>query len=780
MYNKTQKSVLRLFSTTLIIFSWIVYSLHTFIPAATAPASSTNDLILHETLFNGIDLSGWKVHGTERWYVESGELICESGPDHEYGYLSTIKSYKDFDLSLLFKQESDGNSGVFFRTTFEGTRISGWQVEVAPKGHDTGGVYESYGRGWLVTIPDDEENILADGAWNKLRVRVIGDHVQTWLNGIKMADIHDDIIGKGIGSIALQIHSGDNVKVRWRDIQLSEFLDVSSTIRDFKTAKPNEQIQLIVSLTPFANDPKVTKIIRSSLKSKYRDLRISALKAAGHISNPQIVNILAKHASKSADEEKETARHSLYHLEGKGINDKILSGLSSFFMRANVKIELIRATREREIHSGAKQIIALASKRNDTIRMEAVNTLRVIAGEENIHECIRLLEKARTNEERNELERTVTYLANLSSATNYSSLLIKSMQTAQFLESQLSFIRILGEIKNDSTLSELTPLLTDSSPRVQSTVISALSGWINDKPLSALMVIIETTSDPDQKQLAIRGAVRLLGVKHNRSMDETVRLYQSVLSYANNNDDKKALLAGLHDVQSFEALEMAEQFLDNKGLMSDAETACISIANNIYSIFPEECKTIMLRIINTSEAASQRRSAQTVLNKIEVMDDYITQWLMSEPFTVTGKSLYSTKFAPELSDDTYPLWRSVPEFSDKNNYWHVDLSALKTSLMAAIYLKTNIWSEIDQSVRLEMGSNDGIKAWMNNELVHLNPVARGVIPGQDVVEVKLIKGQNTLLLKIVNEGGGGWGGCARFRRLDGGHLSNVKIDLQSK
>src|SRR5687767_15633262 len=84
------------------------------------------------SLFNGNDLTGWTIHGTEKWYVENGELVCESGPDKEYGYLSTSKNYKDFTLTLQFKQEANGNSGVFFRSSIDGTKISGWQVEVAP------------------------------------------------------------------------------------------------------------------------------------------------------------------------------------------------------------------------------------------------------------------------------------------------------------------------------------------------------------------------------------------------------------------------------------------------------------------------------------------------------------------------------------------------------------------------------------------------------------------------------------------------------------------------
>ena len=175
-----------------------------------------------QTLFNGKDLTGWKIYGTEKWYVDNGLLVCESGPDKQYGYLATEKFYKNFDLTLEFLQEADGNSGVFFRSTIEGTKIAGWQCEVAPKGHDTGGIYESYGRGWLKQIDDDKENILKPGEWNKLRVKVVGDRVQTWLNGQLMVDFSDEKIGQANGSIALQIHDGGGIRVKWRKLEIEE------------------------------------------------------------------------------------------------------------------------------------------------------------------------------------------------------------------------------------------------------------------------------------------------------------------------------------------------------------------------------------------------------------------------------------------------------------------------------------------------------------------------------------------------------------------------------
>ena len=173
-------------------------------------------------LFNGQNLDGWEINGTEKWYVEKGELICESGPDAEYGYLSTKEHYDDFELELEFKQEADGNSGVFFRSTVSGTIVNGWQVEVAPPNLHTGGIYESYGRGWLIKPDPEKDQYLKMGSWNRMKIIANGNKVTTYLNGHEMVEILDEKIGNGKGGIALQIHSGGGIKVKWRNIKLKE------------------------------------------------------------------------------------------------------------------------------------------------------------------------------------------------------------------------------------------------------------------------------------------------------------------------------------------------------------------------------------------------------------------------------------------------------------------------------------------------------------------------------------------------------------------------------
>jgi hypothetical protein len=180
------------------------------------------------SLFNGKDLSGWKRNGDEKWVVDQGTILCESTAN-KYGYLTTEKIYRNFTLRLKFKGEAEGNSGVFVHSritgidTEHGPDIEGMQVEVDPgKGKHTGGLYESGGRGWVAMPTAEGENALKPGEWNDLEVSVQGSDITTRLNGVKVVDYTDPSPKFNQGVIALQIHTGGGVKMRWKDIEIKE------------------------------------------------------------------------------------------------------------------------------------------------------------------------------------------------------------------------------------------------------------------------------------------------------------------------------------------------------------------------------------------------------------------------------------------------------------------------------------------------------------------------------------------------------------------------------
>jgi hypothetical protein len=171
-------------------------------------------------LFNGKDLTGWVNVGGEKWTVEDG-MIHGVGVTKGYGYLKTEKNYQDFELSLRFKCESDGNSGVFFHTDFKpGTAdvSQGLQFEIdRVPNHHTAGIYGD-GRKWIVWPSPENEYVIRPTDWNEYLLKVVGNHYMARLNGVQMIDFTDPTPKSFDGAIALQLHAGGQGDMRFKDI----------------------------------------------------------------------------------------------------------------------------------------------------------------------------------------------------------------------------------------------------------------------------------------------------------------------------------------------------------------------------------------------------------------------------------------------------------------------------------------------------------------------------------------------------------------------------------
>jgi hypothetical protein len=170
-------------------------------------------------LFNGKNLDGWKNHGKEKWYVEDGAIVGQAVTE-EYGYLATKEKYTDFEVRLKFKAEGTGNSGLFYHSYLDGVKIYGVQAEIDPTpGNHSGGLYESYGKGWLVQPDETGEKVMRGiGKWNELRLWVKGNHIITHVNGFQTVDFIHEKPRDIEGVIALQLHSGGKAAMRFRDI----------------------------------------------------------------------------------------------------------------------------------------------------------------------------------------------------------------------------------------------------------------------------------------------------------------------------------------------------------------------------------------------------------------------------------------------------------------------------------------------------------------------------------------------------------------------------------
>ncbi len=228
--------------------SLCLLSLFTLASAFLLPASVRAAGAGWVDLFDGKTLNGWEQHsGKAPYRVEDGAIVGKTVINTGNSFLCTKKTFGDFILEFEFKVAPDMNSGVQFRSEyytketeavingktqkkFPADRVFGYQYEIDPSARAyTGGVYDEARRGWLADLKDNKaaQQAFKKGEWNLARIECRGDHIQTWINGVKASDLKDSLTLRGL--IALQVHQiGDGTKkapgeeIRWRHIRIKE------------------------------------------------------------------------------------------------------------------------------------------------------------------------------------------------------------------------------------------------------------------------------------------------------------------------------------------------------------------------------------------------------------------------------------------------------------------------------------------------------------------------------------------------------------------------------
>lgn len=182
-------------------------------------------------LFNGKDLSGWKqLNGKAKYEVVSGEIVGTTVANTPNSFLTTEKNYGDFILEVELLVDDNMNSGIQFRSLstpeYKDGRVHGYQCEVDPSDRAwSGGIYDEARRGWLYpcTFNPEVGKAFKNGEWNKYRIECVGNDMRTFVNGVPVAHLIDDMTSEGF--ISLQVHSINKTEqegrqIKWRNVRI--------------------------------------------------------------------------------------------------------------------------------------------------------------------------------------------------------------------------------------------------------------------------------------------------------------------------------------------------------------------------------------------------------------------------------------------------------------------------------------------------------------------------------------------------------------------------------
>ena len=200
--------------------------------------SVSNGLVVAQTskdgwqmLFNGKDLKGWKqLNGKAKYEVKDGTIVGTSVFGTPNSFLTTEKNYGDFIFECDVKVDNKLNSGIQIRSLsipeYKDGRVHGYQVEIDPSPRAySGGIYDEARRGWLYPLDINQEGRKAfkTNAWNKYRIEAIGNSIRTFINGVPVAHLVDDMTASGF--ICLQVHGIkskelEGTQVSWKNIRI--------------------------------------------------------------------------------------------------------------------------------------------------------------------------------------------------------------------------------------------------------------------------------------------------------------------------------------------------------------------------------------------------------------------------------------------------------------------------------------------------------------------------------------------------------------------------------
>ena len=198
----------------------LFYLLLCFAALALIPRSAAAQALPEgfQVLFNGRDLTGWKVpQPNPFWKASDGVLVGENDEKLKGSMLYTEKSYQNFVLEAEARWKGDIDSGFMFRTPELQLQIG---ISRSLKVDMTGSFYTGGAEKYPVAgRAKGLEKVLKPGEWNKFKIEAVGKVFKVWLNGEKITE-YEDPNYKEAGPIGLQIHPGVVMKVEFRNLIL--------------------------------------------------------------------------------------------------------------------------------------------------------------------------------------------------------------------------------------------------------------------------------------------------------------------------------------------------------------------------------------------------------------------------------------------------------------------------------------------------------------------------------------------------------------------------------
>ncbi len=578
------------------------------------------------------------------------------------------------------------------------------------------------------------------------------------------------------------------------------------------------------------SDAAALPAVVQALEDKDESVRIAAIGTAAALGGERVVGLLTPMLDRDSPDERAAAAKALVAMPP-AASAQIARAIETASPR--LKSELLGVLARRGAADQLSVILPELNHDTAAVRIAAARAVGALAGSDAIPRLLAALRRdAIDDPERSAIETALIETAHRTPESQQRGQAIVEAINPDAPAAYASLLRVLGVLGSPACLDAITTATRDARGEIRDAAYRALLQWPSGADAPRVLELAASATDLTHHVIAVRAFTRLVDMADGLSLSEKLGLYQQGFAAARRNEEKRSLLSKMGGLGS-PAICILEPYLEDDELRSEAASALLTVAESMLPAgWADARRTVELvrqsigdhrRSAGANGGASGqggaaggaasaepsaggpaadrataavRERAEKLSERISEYEGFITEWLVAGPYSVAGKAgneIFDTPFPPEqrisaverasvpaseshMTADSVE-WRPQPAGGSGEDYWLIDLNRSIAGDNRAGYLRTYIHSSKAQPARLELGSDDGIKAWLNGEVVHANNALRGVRRGEDVVSVTLREGWNELLLKVTNNGGG-FAACARIRDPEGGALGGIRVSTR--
>jgi HEAT repeat protein len=541
---------------------------------------------------------------------------------------------------------------------------------------------------------------------------------------------------------------------------------VNACLRQWKALPAECQLAVLDARLKIGADARPA--VRTATRSPYLMVRVAAWKMLGDLGDASAIPVLAKAAASGESAERDAARETLERMSGPGVREALLKDLAK--AEPPEKAVLLTSLGDRSDTQAANVLLQYATAEPEPVRLAALESLRKIAVADTLVPLLRIAAKTKSDAGCEPVVKALEAVCRASRDKDQATRsVLETLGSCQAAERR-RLLPLLAELGTPAALEAAQAAAGDSDPEVAKEAVRVLSHWPNAAPARRLLELARTSANSTFQILALRGCIEVVA----QEPDATQRfgILQQARTAAKRPDEKKQALGQIGQIPTPEALQVVLADLADPDLADEAGLAAVTIAEKLQSANPKLASETGTKLLAQFKNPNIVKRAWALRGK-PATGAFIQDWLVCGPFTKPGlvgaPAFFDVPFGPEKQGEKVQ-WKAMPRGDQPN------LASLFPGVdNAAAYLKATIIAPENCNAALLLGSDDGIKVWLNGAVVFGNNTDRGDMPDQDMAPVELKKGTNELMLKIT-QGGGGWSAHARIVGSDGQPIPGLRVE----